>query len=261
LAASVTNRTTETEIEAKMKLISCISIFTLIILACNNNKVIPTIQTNGKITLIDSSESAQNLMTYDDNYRSGYFPVYYIGKLCDTIRLGQNAISDRSFGQKDYSKSKKFSWVDSAKMKIIVDTSFNLTHNVRFNHFDDKNNKEIPDSSKSYKSFAVIIYNMSDSLFSLGLLNSLGYSVRQAKNKQGNWVDIETPFSNFCGTGARNIVLEPNQVLIAKLIRQKGNFKTHCRLKFSKWDKTVYSNIYTDYISERQLTDTLEKEY
>ncbi|HEX8549625.1 MAG TPA: hypothetical protein VF691_21875 [Cytophagaceae bacterium] len=77
----------------------------------------------------------------------------------------------------------------------------------------------------------------------------------------GDWVDIDTPVYYACGAGARDIVIEPGEVLIAKLPRYNGNVKTECRLKFSRWKSVVYSNTFIDYIHEDQLTDSLNLKY
>ncbi len=224
--------------------------------SCNNDNVHLTIQSNGQIVVVDSSGQSENLWTYQPNERSGYYPIYYIGKLEDTIRLGQEKIPGRSKGQKDYSKFKNFSNADSLKMRIIVDTAFSLTHTFYTTHYDEKENKKIIDSKESFNSFAIFVYNLSDSLFSVGTFSELCYTIRQAKDELGNWRDIEIPYRSFCATGARDIVIEPHQFLVAKLIRYKGDFKTACRLKFKRGIWTVYSNTFTDFIDKKQLTDT-----
>ncbi len=98
--------------------------------------------------------------------------------------------------------------------------------------------------------------NTSDSFsFSVGEFCSLFCFVRQAKNEHGRWVDVEYPTYYSCGTNARDIVIEPQGFLVAKLIRFKGKYKTECRLKFDRWKSIppVYSNTFVDYIDKRQL--------
>ncbi|MES2656679.1 MAG: hypothetical protein V4620_13875 [Bacteroidota bacterium] len=233
----------------------------LTIISCNNETNIPTIQSNGQIVIIDSSRQTGSLWTYDSKERHGYYPIYYIGESSDTILLGQRKISGSSYGKKDYSKCKNFTWADSTKMKITVDTTFSLTHTVYYRHYSDKQDKEIIDSTKYFKSFAIFVTNLCDSLLSIGNFSELGYIVRQAKNENGNWVDIETPIRYLCGTGARDIIIEPNGLIVALLPRYKGEFKTECRLRFTRWSHSVYSNIFIDYIDKKQLTDILKTEY
>ncbi|TAE86797.1 MAG: hypothetical protein EAY81_05070 [Bacteroidetes bacterium] len=231
------------------------------IISCNNETITPTIQSNGQIVIIDSSGQTETLWTYDSDERYGYYPVYYIGKSIDTIRLGQRKIPGFRYGQKDYSKLKNFTWADSTKMRIIVDTSFSLTHRVYYTHYSEKEDKEIIDSTKSFKAYAIFVENLCDSLLSIGNFSELGFTIRQAKNEHGDWIDIETPISYFCVTGARDIVIEPNELIVAMLPRYRGDYKTECRLKHTRWPHSVYSNTFIDYIDKKQLTDTLKFEY
>lgn len=226
-------------------------------ISCNNETSSPTIQSNGEIVIIDSSGRTEALWKYDSNKRYGYYPIYYIGKPVDTIRLGQRKISGSSYGQKDYSKSRNFTWADSTKMKITVDTSFSLTHKVYYSHYSEKEDKRIIDSVKSVMAFAIFVNNLCDSLLSVGDFSELGFTIKQAKNENGDWVDIETPIRYSCATGARDIVIEPDELIIAMLPRYMGNYKTECRLKYSRWGYSVYSNTFIDYIDKKQLTDPI----
>ncbi len=221
----------------------------------------PTIQSNGQIVIIDSSKQTGTLWPYNSDERYGYYPIYYIGESVDTIHLGQRQISGSRYGQKNYSKYKSFTLADRAKMKITVDTSFSLTHTVYYRHYSEKQDEEIIDSTKSFRAFPIFVTNICDSLLSIGYFSELGFTVRQAKNEKGNWVDIETPIRYFCATGARDIVIEPNELIVAMLLRYKGEFKTECRLRFTSSGHSVYSNIFTDYIDKRQLTDALKSKY
>lgn len=230
-------------------------------IGCNNVGDSITIQANRNITVVDSSAQTENLWKYDPTERYGYYPIYYIGKPTDTICLGQEKISGYSYGQKDYSKAKNYTLADSTKLKIYVDTSFSLAHTVYYSHYAEKEDKRIVDSTKSFKTFIVFVHNQCDSLISVGIFSELGHTVRQVKDEQGNWKDIEAPIRYFCGTGARDIIIEPGQMLVAKLLRYNGDYKAECRLKYSRGKSTVYSNTFTDYIDKRQLTDTLLTEY
>ena len=233
----------------------------LIITSCNNETSMCSIHRFGQTVIIDSSELTENLWTYDSKNRLGYFPIYYIGKAVDTIYLGKRKIPRTCYGQKDYSKYKNFTIADSNKMKIIVDTSFSLTYNDYFYHNSERQEKEIIDSTKPYNCYAIFVTNQCDSPIFVGNFSELGYTVRQAKNELGIWVDIETPMRYFCGTGARKIVIEPNELIVALLPRYKGDYKTECRLRFMDWKYSIYSNVFTDYIDKKQLTDSLETYY
>ncbi len=71
-------------------------------------------------------------------------------------------------------------------------------------------------------------------------------------------LDIENPTDFFCGYGARQIIAGPHQMIVAKLLRYKGDYFTECRLKCGRRGRYLYSNSFYDYIDKRQLTDTLD---
>ena len=68
---------------------------------------------------------------------------------------------------------------------------------------------------------------------------------------------LEKPIDYFCGTYKRQLVIEPGQVLIAKRLRYQGDQRVECRLKFSKWRRTVYSNTFLDNVPKSQLSTKL----
>ncbi|KAA9332751.1 hypothetical protein [Adhaeribacter soli] len=201
-------------------------------------------------------------MEYDPNDRIGFYPIFYLGKLTDTITLGKEATRKNSNTQDDikFRHARNFTFADNSKLKIKVDTAFKLTYNLNFKSFNEQSKRIEIDSTRSYRSFMVVVQNLSDSLISIGTFNNLEEIVRQAKDRSGNWVDIETPIEYYCATGARDVVLEPGEIAIAKLIRYKGNFKTECRLKYSKWGRTLYSNSFTDYIDSKQFSVPINKD-
>lgn len=237
-------------------------IFGVLLSSCEQNKIATTIQKNGNLTLVDSTKECNNFLPYSAENRQGFYPVFYIGEQTDTVKLGQEAISEWNYQQKQYPYHKKFA--DSTEIKIVVDTTFSLNYTEYYKHYSEKEGKKIVDSTQTFKVYPIFVYNLTDSLVHLGTHNHLGRTIRQAKNKQGIWVDIETPVRYFCGTGARDIVIEEKQVLIAKLLRYRGDFKTLCRLKFTTKNPflnvyyNVYSNTFVDYIDKRQLIDSSE---
>lgn len=149
-------------------------------------------------------------------------------------------------------------FIDSNKMKIVVDTTFSLSFQETYWHYkSDSDFNKIVDSIRLLKSYPVIVFNESDSMLEVGRFNDLRV-VRQVKNEAGDWQNIEVLPFYFCGTGSRELVIEPGWILIAKLLRYKGDFKTQCRLKYEGFKRVVYSNVFNDYIDKRQLRDTLQ---
>jgi hypothetical protein len=249
-------------IKCNMKPYIILFIFSVLLSSCEQNKIATTIQKNGNLTLVDSTKECNNFLPYSAENRQGFYPVFYIGKQTDTIKLGQEAIFEWNYQQKSYPYYKNFA--DSTEIKIIVDTTFSLNYTEYYKHYSEKEGKKIIDSTKTFKAYPIFVYTLGYLLIYVGKYNHFGHTVRQAKNEQGIWVDIETPISYFCDTNARDVVIEEKQVLIAKLLRYKGDFKTLCRLKFTTKNSflnieyNVYSNTFIDYIDKKQLIDSLE---
>ncbi len=222
-----------------------------------------TIQSNGKMVIVDSSEITQNRWPYYLEDGSAFFPVYYIGKLKDTVFFGANPrprhISRYDNDTQYYTNPRNLAVIDSCNMKIVVDTLYSLSYTLyyRSHPFDDERVRI--DSTKSYKAFPVFVYNLSDSILFVGHFSELGHTVREAKDRQGHWKEIENLLDYGCFYAARNLLIRPREVLIAKMLRYEGNFKTLCRLKFKMRKAVVYSNTFMDYINEKQLTDSLRK--
>ena len=236
-----------------MKRIHYILLIFGILISCKNDKCNVIFKTSGNLTLVDTSnENHHEFKTYDSTNRMSIFPIYYLGKVKDTIKLRKKPISIFEFRENKY-ENRNFAFPDSNKIKIIVDTNFNLTHTEYYKHYS-KDSKLIIDSSRTFYAYPIFIYNLSDSLINIANFNELRYTVRQAKNEFGNWVDIEKPIRYSCGTGGRTLAIKPKQLLIAKLERFNGQIKTECRLKFLFFSSdTIYSNTYFEHLDKRQL--------
>lgn len=188
----------------------------------------------------------------------GYYPIYFIGKVSDTLCIGLNRIREYDQGKQDTIRhlNKIAQLPDSASMRIVVDTTFTFPLAASY---VDANGKEYPDSTTYYKSIAVLIYNLADKPLHVAHFSELPYTVRQTRDSRGNWVDVELPISYFSKTGAQPKFIHPGQVLVAKALLHKGELKRECRLKLQRENRIVYSNTYIDYIDKDQLEKPLEK--
>ena len=239
-----------------IKIILLLWSFVLVLLRCNTDPDSqPNVQSNGKLVLVDSSGVKAKLHLYQTNFRMGYYPIYYLGEIDDTIRLGKHLIPRHEVGAKNYNRSQDYVIPGPNHMRIFVDTAFSLSHTVNYEHFDQKQEKTVLDSIISYQAIPIFVYNRSKQNIAVGWSNSLGYVVMQAKNKKGQWSDIEQPMDYYCVTGARLLIIEPNQMIVAKLIKHEGSIRAICRLKFANFNGVVYSNTFTDNIDEQQLTE------
>ena len=73
---------------------------------------------------------------------------------------------------------------------------------------------------------------------------------REARNKKGQWTKIDKTLreTGVCISGHPRVILNPDEIIIAKLKRYKGPMVTDFRLVFGwgKWQ--VYSNVFRDSI-------------
>ena len=76
---------------------------------------------------------------------------------------------------------------------------------------------------------------------------------QQAKNKKGEWQDIEYFMNSFCGNSYHTLSLTPNQFQIFATPIFKGDFNTQLRFKLKIEKQIIFSNIYTGQINFSQL--------
>ena len=178
-------------------------VFCLYLLGCRHPKVELNVQSNSKVTIIDSTAQSNYLHTYKPEERMAYYPIFYIGDPKDTFMLRMNPIPKHWGAQpKHYAKYRNWALSFNTKLSIFIDTSMHLAHRATYRHFsDDPEKGPILDSIRLYNSFPVFLSNHSDSLIQLGIFSELWRTVRQAKNQSSEWVDLEIPIEYFCGTG------------------------------------------------------------
>src|SRR5690349_6984050 len=108
-------------------------------------------------------------------------------------------------------------------MEIFVDTTMNVGHEIRYSHLEDIQEAGV-DSTSCIKAFAIFITNRSDSLVMLGTHNFVRYLTREVQDHNGNWVEVEHHQTDLCGTDKRSLILEPDHVMVAKVLRYEGHF-------------------------------------
>ncbi len=224
-------------------------IILVVITCCSCREPIQHTYSNHGFTLIDTNSSQTHINRRDANLDQGYYPVYYLGKQMAIIRIGEHNRRYSDNERIDVQHLQKF----AKNIAFSVDTSSKLSYTNNFEHWDNKTNKLILDSSKFYPSYAIIIKNNSDSLFYAGIFGELGRTVMQAKNGAGKWVDIEKEISYSCTSGSRPLTLAPREMIIAKLILYEGDYQTNCRLKLNYFGQPLYSNTFTYSINKAQL--------
>jgi hypothetical protein len=205
-------------------------------------------------TIIDSIATGTEFYSFDRLDNGAYYPVYYIGKQADSLFLGREPISmfkDYELESK-YDTARNWNRFSTLNIMVFVDTTMHSGYEISYTHFSEERQMDIPDSTKSIKSFVLFITNLSDSLVFLGTHNFVGYVTREVQDQNGNWIEVEQRFTGLCATAKRDLILEPGDIIVAKLLRYKGDARHLCRLKLSfkfgdEVAYTTYSNVFEDY--------------
>jgi len=216
-------------------------------LSCTQNDRHVSIFNTKDFVLIDTSASADHFLRYDEHEYN--FPIYYIGKESDTIKIGE------------WYKGKRLKWVNDVTsyrtrnysgvtLSLVVDTSIKTT--IKSEYYSEKW-ELVRDSTRHYSSFLLTIKNISDSTIYLGISFSLIYLNREIKDSAGKWIKIDESIDKaaICGTGQPHVLLKPGEILLAKVQRYKGDFVTDCRFVFGYGNNFVYSNTFKDSVDER----------
>jgi hypothetical protein len=80
---------------------------------------------------------------------------------------------------------------------------------------------------------------------------------RQAIDADGKWNEIEQMFSPGCGTGLRQMKLEPGRCWELPAVRYRGRVKTRVRFRLMVFDDKrawlVYSNEFDAWVNPEQF--------
>ena len=222
--------------------------------SCMQSKNHVKIFSTNEFVLIDTTLTGNKFLTFEESYSN--YPIYFIGSNTDTIKIGsrykvgqiRNSQANERFINRKYTNE---------TLKLFVDTTINTTSSTEY--FSE--NYGALDSVKMFKSYLLMLQNISSSSLYLGRSFELLHLVRQAKDKTGKWINIDKSYDeiNLCMTGQPTIILQSNEIIISKLKRYTGRFFTDFRFEFGTKENTVYSNVFKDYIDERIIINAYKK--
>lgn len=228
--------------------LSCLFALALLLFSCRQSESQVQVFKRSGFVLVDTILKENTLLSLEEQHSN--YPIYFIGTPSDTVKIGNSYRA----GQIKWSTDKiilsnrKYS---AKNLKLSVDTSVITTSTVEY---FSENHKTI-DSTRNFKSYLLILQNVSDSSLYLGRTFELYYLTRQVKNKKGEWVSLDKNLSEagLCLTGQPTIILKPNDIIISKCKRYSGTFLTNFRFAFGTTDNIVYSNIFKDFIDENLI--------
>ncbi|PIE50055.1 MAG: hypothetical protein CSA38_05110 [Flavobacteriales bacterium] len=223
-------------------------VLSLFVVSCNNEKVDKdkTVSTDKIIQHHDYT----NMVLYDtiqkelvlDTLSNGEiadFPILYIGKIKDSIKLKRGDFDDYSYSYEEFARTQNHEELppplnkypypyQKNQISIFIDT----TKTVGFYEYD---------SPIGIKSYPVFIENLSQDTLYIANNGSLPMLTEMKSNSE-DWKEIEKPFLLMCGVGIRHDFLPPNQIVITTLRQNYGTTKVKYRLKLKCFDKNFYSN-------------------
>lgn len=223
--------------------LSVVLLFFILLTGCRRDK-------NGEYRVVDGiyvndqTYGLRAVQMLKQSVPCTYLPVYYIGIYKDSVTLPPFPVSYYSRGTEDFSYIKRFCCPDSNKLKITVDTSLQTFYTKPvFWRYTDR--FHLFDTIESYEAYYISIRNQCDSFIDMGSHNALGYTTIEAVDSAGNWVKAINKIEYQCGTAKRQLVMKPNDIIIAKYPKRTGSFYTRLRLAYKpKWHgaPTVFSN-------------------
>jgi hypothetical protein len=220
---------------------SAIILYALLLAACTRDKHFSQVAANG--VTITESPCHWAAKPFDYEYVGALLPVYYIGAASNSVELYDFPIPALQCFSTDTLYEGQYPVHKQGDIELFVDTSIT----TYYAHTERKPAKGADDEERitvSHMAYPVFMYNHGDSLFFAGEGNRINAATIEAFDSTGNWVQVVGRHSGGCGTNARELMLKPNGMLIAKYPIRSGNTYTRLRLKISRWKDwpAIYSN-------------------
>ncbi|MBL0742733.1 hypothetical protein [Chryseolinea lacunae] len=223
----------------------------LVVLAsCTHTTHEVNVQSNGRLTLIDSMALTGGVLKVDSTQITFFLPVYYAGPQADTIKLPRGIVSPTHCTTSDLSPDGlRWTRFTPKNLTLAIDTTMTLAWRVL----------DVPPHAYQ-KAFPLIVTNHSDSSIQVGHHNILRWTSREAQAPDGRWVELdEDPTAlDFCGAVLQDIVLGPQEICISKVLLHTRGVETLCRLKFHHdfedyHPAPIYSNTFRDFVDPVRL--------
>ncbi len=157
----------------------------------------------------------------------------------DTLEISKPLYSDKYAGSDNYPRKQTFASLNQLTLK--VDTA-DLTV------FADK-----------YFGYKLYLINASQDTVNIPSQDGRIKIIQQAKNKNGEWQDIDNFINSFCGNSYYTLRLAPNEYQIFATPIFKGEFKTLLRFKLEIDEQIIYSNLYAGRINYGQILNPNDK--
>lgn len=155
---------------------------------------------------------------------ANYNPLY-IGENRDSIYVSRRA-DLKKYSIYDHHPV-SYNGPDSVGILLLMDTT-KIISDYSLIWEDDEGTL----NRKVFKAFPVFVVNTTRDTLDIGYGDHIPI-IMEAKDKDGAWRPIEQPYIYFCGTGLRQIILPPNEMVVTSAPINKGKFKTRLRLRYN----------------------------
>jgi hypothetical protein len=158
----------------------------------------------------------------------------------DTLKLNHPLEGSKYAGKDNYPRKQFFAKLNEPILK--VDTT------------------DITVFADKYYAYKLYLINPSKDTIKIPAQDRRIKIIQQAKNKKGEWQDIENFFNSWCGNSYHKLKFAPNEFLIFATPIYKGEIKTQLRFKLELDKNEIYSNYYFGQINNSQFIKKKDKD-
>ena len=158
----------------------------------------------------------------------------------DTLKITSPLQADRDAADDNFPRKQTFASLHQLSLK--VDTT------------------DVTVYADRYFAYKLYLINASKDTVHIPVQDGRVKIIQQAKNKKGDWQDIENFINSFCGNSYYSIPFAPNEFQIFATPIFKGEFKTQLRFKLELGKKIIYSTSYIGQINYGQLLTPKDKD-
>jgi len=158
----------------------------------------------------------------------------------DTLKINRPFSGSKYAGWNNYPRKQNFPDLNSLTLRVDI--------------------KDLTVFADKYFAYKLYLINASKDIINIPAQDGGIKLIQQAKNKKGDWQDIEKYYNTWCGNSYHTLKLSPSEFQIFATPIFKGEFKTQLRFKFELGNQIIYSNIYDGQINSGQMVNSESKD-
>lgn len=143
--------------------------------------------------------------------------------------------------------------VDTKNVLIFIDTSQTIEQ-FQLGMYNLSDSEKLKEKDFSFFAYPIFIFNNSIDTITLGAPRGNLLLTLQAKDFNGNWIDIEKKYFIGCGFGLNDAFLPSSYFAVATMLKYNGDYETEFRVKYLD----IYSNYIHGRVSKKLLIKMVE---